>query len=71
MNTKKYREISEKLFTENPEKYMEVFGAVKTLATNGIIDKAWIDYIIHLDRRFAIDHYKEVINYYMEVLNDE
>lgn len=63
MTTKKYREIAEKLFTENPEKYVEVFGAVKTLVKYGVIEDTWLDYIAALDRRFAIVHFDEVISY--------
>lgn len=71
METKKYREIAEKLFTQNPEKYMELFDAVKTLVKCGVLDKTWLDYIVTLDRRFAISHYKEFLNFIMEVMNDE
>ena len=71
METKKYREIAEKLFTQNPKKYMELFDAVKTLVKCGVIDKTWLDYIVTLDRRFAISHYKEFLDFIMEVMNDE
>lgn len=71
METKKYREIAEKLFTQNPEKYMELFDAVKTLVKCGVLDKTWLDYIVTLDRRFAISHYKEFLDFIMEVMNDE